>query len=113
MKFKYGGLLKLKNKYIVIIVVSIILIGLNIGLDIFIHSNTGRVIRTDLFLQGYFKEAFKTEIHENPITDSQYGKLYFCKSPTIGPDHYDIDYTSKYWGKFKYYYINHAGTGGG
>ncbi|WP_223919233.1 hypothetical protein ACFLKA_12260 [Clostridium caseinilyticum] len=75
------------------------------------HSTVERVIRTDLFLKGYFIKAFKIEISELPIPDKQYGTLYICNNPAIGPDHYDIDY--KYiFGKVKYWYIN-LGTGGG
>ncbi|KRU25943.1 hypothetical protein VT91_12070 [Clostridium sporogenes] len=75
------------------------------------HSTVERVIRTDLFLKGYFIKAFKTEISELPIPDKQYGTLYICNNPAIDPDHYDVDY-KHIFGKVKYWYIN-LGTGGG
>jgi hypothetical protein len=103
----------LKKKGTVIIVISIVFIVFNIGFDIFTHSTVERVIRTDLFFQGYFVKAFKTEISERAIPDSRYGTMYICRNPAIGPDSYDVDSKYKYFGKLKYWYINPSGTGGG
>lgn len=102
----------MKNKYVKIIVTCIIIMGLYVGFDIFTHSTAERVIRTDLFFKGYFLEAFKTEISQRPISDSQYGTKYICTNPAIGPDSYDIDKKHKYFEKFEYWYIG-PGTGGG
>ncbi|NFA58984.1 hypothetical protein K8O96_05860 [Clostridium sporogenes] len=99
---------KLRGKVVKIILSCTILLSFYI----YTHSTAERVIRTDLFLKGYFIEAFKTEISELPIADKQYGTLYICNNPAIGPDHYDIDYKYIYFGKVKYWYIN-LGTGGG
>lgn len=104
---------KLRSNLVKIILFCTILLSFCIGFDIFSHSTIERVIRTDLFLRGYFIEAFKTEISKQPITDIQYGTLYICNNPAIGPEHYDIDYKYSYFGKVKYWYINEAGTGGG
>ncbi|MBE1304199.1 hypothetical protein FDE98_14285 [Clostridium sporogenes] len=106
----YGGE-KLRSKVVKIILSCTILLSF-IGFHIYTHSTIERVIRKDLFLKGYFIEAFKTEISELPIADKQYGTLYICNNPAIGPDHYDIDYKYIYFGKVKYWYIN-LGTGGG
>jgi len=103
----------LRSKVVKIILSCIILLSLYIGFDIYTHSTAERVIRTDLLLEGYFTEAFKTEISERPIPDSQYGTLYICRNPHIGPGSYDIDYKYSYFGKVKYWYVNQAGTGGG
>nr|WP_032072401.1 hypothetical protein [Clostridium botulinum]BAP25652.1 hypothetical protein [Clostridium botulinum] len=104
----------MRSKVVKIILSCTILLSF-IGFHIYTHSTIERVIRKDLFLKGYFIEAFKTEISELPIADKQYGTLYICNNPAIGPDHYDIDYIDYkyiYFGKVKYWYIN-LGTGGG
>ena len=103
----------MRDKVVKIILSCTILLSLYIGFDIYTHSTIERVIRTDLLLKGYFIKAFKTEISERPITDIQYGTLYFCNNPAIGPDHYDIDNKYSYFGKVKRWYINWSGTGGG
>lgn len=103
----------MRSKVVKIILSCTILLSFYIGFDIYTYSTIERVIRKDLFLRGYFIEAFKTEISELPIDDKQYGTLYICNNPAIGPDHYDIDYKYIYFGKVKYCYINLAGTGGG
>lgn len=103
----------MKRKGYKIILLCIVLLTLYTAFDIYSHSTIERAIRTDLFLKGYFVKAFKTEIFERPISDTQYGAQYFCNNPAIGPDSYDIDYKYSYLGKVKYWYINWAGTGGG
>lgn len=97
---------QLKNKVFKIISICIIL-SLYIALYVFIHLTPERVIRADLFKQGYYKEAFKTEIYKSQI-DTQYGERYSCKNPAIGPDFYYIDE-----GTFGLWYINLGDTGGG
>lgn len=100
----------MRSKVVKIILSCTILLSF-IGFHIYTHLTIERVIRKDLFLKGYFKEAFKTEISKLPMPDKQYGTLYICNNPSIGPDHYDIDYI--YFGKVKYWYVNSAGIGGG
>lgn len=103
----------MKNKSIILILLCTILLGLYIGFDIFTHSTIERVIRTDLFFRGYYVKALKTDISERSIPDSQYGTMYICKNPAIGPDSYNIYKKYKYFGRVQYWYINWAGTGGG
>jgi hypothetical protein len=105
-------LTNLKNKVIRVLLTCIIVIGLYIGFDIFTHSTIERVIRKDLFFKGYIIKAFKTEISKRPIPDPQYGNVYICRNPAIGPDSYDINKKYKYFGKFEYWYVS-SGTGGG
>lgn len=111
-KFKKEVFIKLKNKTIGVVLTCIIGIGLYSGFDIFTHSTIERAIRRDLFFKGYTIQAFKTEIIKNPIRDSQYGDMYICKNPAIGPDSYNVDKKYKYLGKFQYWYIS-SGIGGG
>ncbi|MDW8800708.1 hypothetical protein P8V03_06020 [Clostridium sp. A1-XYC3] len=103
----------MKNKIIRVLLTCIIVIGLYIGFDIFTHSTIERVIRRDLFFQGYIIKAFKTEISKRAIPDSQYGDMYICRNPAIGPDSYAVDSKYKYFGMLKYWYINPYGSGGG
>lgn len=92
-----------KVKYIIILF-SIILIS--IVFYLFCHSSPKRLIRTDLFIKGHIIGAFTTNIYELQY-DSQYGELYSCKNPAIGPDHYAFKKKNGLW------YINLDGTGGG
>lgn len=101
------------NKVAKTVLPFIVFIGIYIGFDIYTHSTIERVIRTDLFFNGYVVNAFNTEISERPISDPKYGTKYICRNPAIGPDSYDIDYKYSYFGRVKYWYINWAGTGGG
>ncbi|WP_411678935.1 hypothetical protein [Clostridium thailandense] len=103
----------MKNKIIKVLLTCIFVIGLYISSDIFVHSSIERVIRKDLFSKGYIIQAFKTEISKRPIPDYQYGDMYICKNPAIGPDSYDVDSKYKYFGIVKYWYVNPSGTGGG
>lgn len=101
-------------KIILLLIISfIVVIGVYIGLDIYAHSTIERTIRTDLFFKGYFVKAFKTEISERSIPDSQYGTMYICRNPAIGPDAYKVVYKYSYFSKVKYWYINWKETGGG
>ncbi|WP_041705113.1 hypothetical protein [Clostridium ljungdahlii] len=103
----------MKRRSIKIILICIIIMVGYIGVDIFTHSTIERAIRTDLFFRGYFIKAFETEVCKRPIPDQQYGTLYFCKNPGIGPDSYSVVKKYKYSKKIPYWYINIAGTGGG
>ncbi|WP_406542990.1 hypothetical protein [Clostridium ljungdahlii] len=103
----------MKCRSIKIILICIIIMVGYIGVDIFTHSTIERAIRTDLFFRGYFIKAFETEVCKRPIPDQQYGTLYFCKNPGIGPDSYSVVKKYKYSKKIPYWYINIAGTGGG
>ncbi len=103
----------MKRKCIVIIVICFVLIILNIGFGIFTHSTVERAIRADLFFRGYFVKAFKTEISKRPIPDSQYGTMYICRNPSIGPDSYHLEKKYKYFWEFEYWYVDINGTGGG
>ncbi|WP_123054218.1 hypothetical protein [Clostridium sp. JN-1] len=101
----------MKHKHIKIIFMCFIVIIVYIISDIFTHSTIERTIRTDLFFRGYFVKAFETEISKRPIHDSQYGDMYFCTNPAIGPDSYSLIKKHKYSKKIQYWYINNAGGG--
>ncbi|WP_243105970.1 hypothetical protein [Clostridium fermenticellae] len=103
----------MKHKHIKVIFACFIVIVIYIISDIFTHSTIERTIRADLFFKGYIVKAFKTKISKRPIPDPQYGTLYICNNPAIGPDSYKINMKYKYFGKIKYWYVNPAGTGGG
>ena len=70
----------------------------------FIHSTPERLIRCDLFFNGHPIGAFTTDVYKLKI-DSQYGQMYSCKNPIIGPYNYSFIKKNGLW------YINHAGTG--
>jgi hypothetical protein len=89
-------------KKVIILIVALIFIG---GY-LYIHATPERLIRSNLFFNGYFTTAFTTDIDKTNI-DMQYGQFYACKNPAIGPDHYAFIRKNGLW------YINWNGTGGG
>lgn len=95
---------KLFHKLVLGVICGFIVILITPGTYLFCHSSPERIIRSNLFMNGHFINAFRTEIFIS-AEDKQFGKLYSCKNPTLGPDHYAFKKENGLW------YIDWDGTG--
>jgi hypothetical protein len=100
--------LEFKKKVIIFSTIIILIVG-SVGAHLFrdstfIHSTPERLIRCDLVFNGHPISAFTTYVYKSKI-DSQYGQMYSCKNPSIGPDYYSFIEKNGLW------YINWHGTG--